>query len=135
MTSLGFLGAGHLTELLVRGVSGCGYRLIVSPRNAEVAARLSAEHGCDVAASNQALVDAVDGVFVCLPAATGAEVLAGLTFRPGQPVLSAMAGTGLAKLQAAFAKVPSVAPFGGGKLVSGRPVNGTDGPKPAASGR
>lgn len=102
MTRLGFLGAGHLAELLVRGLSGCGYRLILSPRNAEVAARLSAEHGCDVATSNQALVDAADGVFVCLPAATGAEILAGLTFRPGQPVLSAMAGTGLATLQAAI---------------------------------
>lgn len=100
MTSLGFLGAGHLAELAVRGLKGADYRLIVSPRNAGVAARLSAEHGCDVAASNQALVDAADGVFVCLPAATGAAVLAGLTFRTGQPVLSAMAGTGLASLQA-----------------------------------
>lgn len=99
MTSLGLLGAGHLAELVVRGLSGSGYRLILSPRNASVAARLAAEHGCDVAAGNQALVDAADGVFVCLPAATGAEVLSGLTFRPGQPVLSAMAGTRLAKLR------------------------------------
>lgn len=102
MTTLGFLGAGHLAELLVQGLAGQGDRLVLSPRNAEVAARLAAEHGCEVAASNQAVVDASDGVLVCLPAASGRDELARLTFRPGQPVLSAMAGTGLARLQAAI---------------------------------
>jgi pyrroline-5-carboxylate reductase len=38
-------------------------------------------------------------VLVCLPARTGAEVLAGLRFRPGQTVLSAMAGVGHSTLQ------------------------------------
>ena len=99
MTTIGILGVGHLAELMVRGLAGQGYRLVLSPRNADMAARLAAEHGCEVAASNQALVDAAEGVFVSLPAATGAEELAGLRFRPGQPVLSAMAGTGLARLQ------------------------------------
>lgn len=99
MTTIGILGTGHLAELMVRGLEGSGYRLVLSPRNASVAARLSAEHGCVVGVSNQAVVDAAEGIFVCLPAATGVEELAGLRFRPGQPVLSAMAGTGLAALQ------------------------------------
>lgn len=99
MTPIGLLGVGHLAELMVRGLQGSGYRLVLSPRNADTAARLAAEHGCEVAVSNQAVVDAAEGVFVCLPAATGAEELARLSFRPGQPVLSAMAGTGLARLQ------------------------------------
>lgn len=99
MITIGILGTGGLAALMVRGVQGAGYRLILSPRNAEVSARLAEEYGCEVAASNQALIDAVDGVFVSLPAATGADELAKLTFRPGQPVLSAMAGTGLARLQ------------------------------------
>lgn len=99
MTTIGILGVGHLAELMVRGLAGSGYRLILSPRNAGVAARLAAEQGCEVAASNQAVVDAAEGVFVSLPAATGAKELAGLRFRAGQPVLSAMAGTGLARLQ------------------------------------
>ncbi|MBN8629663.1 MAG: NAD(P)-binding domain-containing protein [Rhodobacterales bacterium] len=99
MTTIGILGTGHLAELMVRGLSGSGYRLVLSPRNAEVAARLAAEHGCEVADHNQAVVDAADGVFVSLPAASGAEELARLSFRPDQPVLSAMAGTRLAKLQ------------------------------------
>lgn len=99
MTTIGILGVGHLAELMVRGLAGQGYRLVLSPRNADMAARLAAEHGCEVAASNQALVDAAEGVFVSLPAASGAEELARLSFRPGQPVLSAMAGTGLVRLQ------------------------------------
>ena len=99
MTTIGILGTGHLAELMVRGLAGSGYRLMLSPRNGEVAARLVAEHGCKVAASNQAVVDTADGVFVSLPAATGAAELTGLAFRPGLPVLSAMAGSGLAKLQ------------------------------------
>jgi pyrroline-5-carboxylate reductase len=99
VTTIGILGTGGLAALMVRGLQGAGYRLFLSPRNAEVSARLAADHGCKVAASNQALIDAVDGVFVALPAATGVEELSRLTFRPDQPVLSAMAGTGLARLQ------------------------------------
>ena len=99
MTTVGILGAGHLAALMVRGLEGSGYRTVLSPRNADVAARLAAGHGCEVGASNQAVVDAAEGVFVCLPAATGTEELARLSFRPGQPVLSAMAGTGLTRLQ------------------------------------
>lgn len=99
MTRIGILGVGGLAALMVRGLQGSGYRLVLSPRNAEVAARLAKDYGCKVAASNQAVVDASDGVFVSLPAATGAEELARLTFRPDQPVLSAMAGTGLQRLQ------------------------------------
>ena len=102
MTTIGILGTGHLAEMMVRGLAGSGYRLVLSPRNAEVAARLAAEHGCEVAASNQAVVDAAEGVFVSLPAATGVSEIAHLTFRPGQPVLSAMAGTGRARLQTAI---------------------------------
>lgn len=102
MTTLGFLGTGHLAELLVRGLAGQGDRLVLSPRNAKIAARLADAYGCEVAVSNQALVDTVDGVLVCLPATTGTAELAHLTFRPGQPVLSAMAGTGLARLQSAI---------------------------------
>lgn len=102
MTTIGILGTGHLAELMVRGLAGSGYRLVLSPRNAEVAARLAAEHGAEVGVSNQAVVDAAEGVFVSLPAKSGVEELARLRFRPDQPVLSAMAGTGLARLQAAI---------------------------------
>lgn len=99
MTTIGILGVGCLAELMVRGLQGSGYRPLLSPRGAEVSARLAATYGIEIAASNQAVVDGADGVFVSLPAATGAEELARVTFRAGQPVLSAMAGTGLGTLQ------------------------------------
>jgi pyrroline-5-carboxylate reductase len=101
VTTIGILGVGHLAELMVRGLEGSGYALILSPRNAEIAAHLAEDFGCKVAASNQAVIDMADGVFVCLPARTGLAELSTLRFRPGQPVLSAMAGTGLSVLQEA----------------------------------
>jgi pyrroline-5-carboxylate reductase len=116
VTTIGILGVGGLAELMVRGLQGSGYRILLSPRGAQVSERLAAGYGCEVAKTNQNVVDTADGIFVSLPAATGAEELARLTFRPGQPVLSAMAGTGLAKLQsvigparAALAMMPGYA--------------------------
>jgi pyrroline-5-carboxylate reductase len=125
VTSIGILGVGGLAALMVRGVQRAGYHLVLSPRNAEVSARLSADYDCEVAGSNQAVVDASDGVFVSLPAANGTEELARLTFRPGQPVLSAMAGTGLTRLQsvigparAAISMMPGYAnALGGGPSI------------------
>lgn len=102
MTVIGILGVGHLAALMARGLQGKGYRLVLSPRNAGVAADLARDHGCEVMASNQAVVDAADGVLVCLPAQTGPKILAQLAFRAGQPVLSAMAGIRLAKVQSAI---------------------------------
>ncbi|WP_284164894.1 pyrroline-5-carboxylate reductase dimerization domain-containing protein [Frigidibacter sp. SD6-1] len=116
MTTVGFLGVGGLAGLMLRGLQGAPYRFLLSPRGAEAAARLSADFGYEIAASNQDLVDRSDAIFVALPAATGAEDLSRLTFRPGQPVLSAMAGTGLARLaevigpaKAAIAMMPGYA--------------------------
>jgi pyrroline-5-carboxylate reductase len=78
---------------------GAGYSFLLSPRNAALAETLAARLDARVAHSNQDLVDRADMVLVCLPAKTGAEILAGLRFRPGQTVLSAMAGVGHGALQ------------------------------------
>lgn len=99
MTTVGILGTGELAELIVRGLEGSGTRLLLSPRGAKISARLATEYGCKVAANNQAVVDEADAVFVSLPADTGMAELAKLRFRPGQKVLSVMAGTGLERLQ------------------------------------
>lgn len=98
-TTIGILGVGGLAGLMLRGLQGAPYRFVLSPRGAEAAARLAAEFGHEVALTNQEVVDRSDAVFVSLPAATGADELARLAFRPGQPVLSAMAGTGIERLQ------------------------------------
>lgn len=101
-TTVGILGVGGLAELMLRGLQGAPYRFLLSPRGADTAARLAAAFGHEVAASNQDLADRADAIFVSLPAATGIAELAKLRFRPGQTVLSAMAGTGLERLRQAI---------------------------------
>ncbi len=98
---IGVLGVGHLAEYLVQGAQGVEF--VLSPRSGDKAARLAETYRCTVAESNQAMVDQCERVLVCLPAATGLAVLAGLQFREGQSVCSAMAGASLADLTAAVA--------------------------------
>lgn len=99
---IGVLGVGSLAEYLIRGAEGVEF--VLSPRSAERVARL----GCEVAGSNQAVVDGCDAVLVCLPAATGLAVLQGLRFRAGQTVCSAMAGVSLAALRGAVGPAEGV---------------------------
>lgn len=98
--TIGVLGVGQLAEFILQGVARTqnSYRFVLSPRSPEKAEALSRRHGAEVASSNQSVVDAGDIVLVCLSAASGAEILAGLAFRKGQIVLSAMAGTGPGEL-------------------------------------
>ncbi len=103
MATVGILGIGGLAGLLMRGLEGSGHRFALSPRNADLSAALARDFGAEVAPSNQAVVDAAEAILVCLPATTGADELASLTFRKGQTVLSAMAGTGLERLSQAVA--------------------------------
>jgi pyrroline-5-carboxylate reductase len=99
---IGVLGVGSLAEYLIRGAEAVEF--VLSPRSAERVARL----GCEVAGSNQELVDECDAVLVCLPAATGLEVVRGLRFRAGQTVCSAMAGVSLGALRAAVGPAQGV---------------------------
>lgn len=100
---VGVLGIGHLADYLIRGAQGSGYSFLLSPRNAAKAADLAGRFGCEVAASNQDVVDSCHMVLVCLPAASGLADLRGLQFRAGQTVLSAMAGASVGDLRAAVA--------------------------------
>ena len=89
---IGFIGVGTMNSAIVRGLCTLPAppeRLVLSPRNAEKAAALAAEFPSlvSVAATNQAVVDAADVVFVgTLPAATE-EVLRALKFRASQTVV------------------------------------------------
>lgn len=105
---IGLLGVGHLAAYLVQGAQKGGHQFLLSPRGAAKAADLAARYGCEVAPSNQAVVEASDHVLVCLPAAEGLPILRGLTFRPGQSICSAMAGASLEDLQAAVAPATGV---------------------------
>lgn len=99
---MGILGAGHLASYVVEGLrhGGDQRRIVLSPRNAKVAADLAQRHGCEVASSNQAVVDAADVVVLAVRPAQHQTLLAGLYFVPGQLVVSVMAGVSLAQLAA-----------------------------------
>lgn len=94
--TLGILGVGHLAVHIVDGLSRSPstINILVSPRNAQIAARLVVKHGVTIARDNQQLVDLADMVLVCLPAGSGLDILSELKFRQGQQVCSAMAGVG-----------------------------------------
>jgi pyrroline-5-carboxylate reductase len=106
---LGFLGTGEITAALVRGLQGQDHQILVSPRNAEVAAMLVAEVPGLAVAPNEEVVARSDVVFLCLLARTAWEVLPGLPFRVGQTVISVMVDAPLAKLRAVCAPTTDIA--------------------------
>lgn len=88
---LGFLGTGAIAAAMVEGLGGPA---LLSPRGAAVAADLARRFpDVEVAASNQALVDACDLVVVSVRPQIVEEVLRSLRFRPGQKLLSLVAAT------------------------------------------
>ena len=113
MTSYGFIGVGSIAAAMVVGLCdevADAPPVVLSPRSvsrsAELAERFSTVR---VAADNQAVVDAVDVVVVCLLPGNAAEVLEGLRFRPDQAVVSAVAGLHLAQLAEIVAPATEVA--------------------------
>lgn len=102
VSSLGFLGAGHLASYTVQGLRRGGFDgpILLSPRNAQVAADLAARFDAEVAPSNQAVVDRCEAVVLSVRPDRAEALLQGLRFRPGQLVVSVMAGVSLASLRA-----------------------------------
>ncbi len=107
MSSIGFIGTGHIAAPMVRFLSQHGHQLTVSARNAETAAELAASHGVTVA-ENQAVLDASDIVFLCVRPHLAAEVLAPLRFRRDHRIVSVMAGVPLDSLARACAPATDI---------------------------
>lgn len=99
MARLGFIGTGEITAAMVRGLAGQGHQILVSPRNATVAATLAAEIGGVTVAPNDQVVAGADVVFLCLLARVADEVLPTLPFRADQTVISVMVDMPLARLR------------------------------------
>lgn len=97
---IGILGVGHLAGFLLEGLkrAGAQERVVLSPRGRAKAEALAARFAAEIAPDNQSVVDESDLVLVSLPAAQGQDILAGLRFREGQTILSAMAGTSQERL-------------------------------------
>ena len=110
-TSYAVIGVGSIAEAIVTGLCASvdPPSVVLSPRNAERAARLAAAHpGVRVAADNQAAVDAADVVLLCLRAVDAATVLAPLRFRPEQRVVSVMPSPGVVELAALVGPVAEI---------------------------
>ncbi len=99
--TLGILGVGHLATYTVTGLrhGGDQRRIILSPRKAQAASRLAEQCRCEVAGSNQAVVDNSDIILLAVRPESLNMLLQDLTFRPGQLVISAMAGVSLPQLR------------------------------------
>lgn len=105
---LGFLGTGEITAAMVRGLEGQGHSILVSPRNAQVAAALAELPGVAIAPNDQVVANS-DVVFLCLLARVAEDVLPGLPFRAGQTVISVMVDAPLARLRSLCAPATDIA--------------------------
>ncbi len=91
MSRIGFIGTGHIAAPMARFLARTGHDIVVSERNADVAATLEETCGA-IVAPNQKVLDSAEIVFLCLRPQIARAVLSGLTFRPEQRVVSVMAG-------------------------------------------
>lgn len=89
---LGFIGTGEITVAMVTGFCSAQSRpesVLVSPRNAEKAARLAAAFPeVAVGAGNQDVVDRSDWLIVAVLPQSAREILGPLRFAEGQRVIS-----------------------------------------------
>ncbi len=99
---IGFLGTGTITAAIATGLNSVeseSRSLIVSPRNAAVAAELARRlPNLCVAESNQQVIDESEVVMLAVRPQVAAEVLSQLRFRADQRVISLISGYSLAKL-------------------------------------
>jgi pyrroline-5-carboxylate reductase len=107
---LGVLGVGAIATAMVTGLSEGDHPpdILLSPRNAQLAAKLAASYpNARVAGSNQAVVDQSDVVLLCVRPSDAPQVVAELRFR-NQSVISVMAGVPLKALRELVAPVQHI---------------------------
>ncbi len=109
--ALGFVGAGHIAAAMVEGLRAAASPepIVLSPRNARVAAELAARFPkVRVAASNQEVVDASDLVFLAVRPPVAPEVVGALRFRPDHVVVSLIALRPEAEMRALVGSVAAL---------------------------
>ena len=109
MARVGFIGTGEIASLMVRGLVGQGHEILVSERNADVAAGLAAAHPGLRVAPNAQVGAGSDIVILCLLSKVADAALAGLPFRAGQSVISVMVDVGLERLRGLCAPATDIA--------------------------
>ena len=104
MKTIGFIGVGELALYTIRGVRLGGYegKILLSPRNLEKAQLLASQHGCEVQADNQSVVDHCDLVVIATRPADCLQTLSSLEFKQGQLLISVVAGIEVEQLREAL---------------------------------
>jgi len=99
--TLGFIGVGELALYTIKGLRRGGYdgAILLSPRNRDKAALLQRKFDCQVQEDNQAVVANSDFVVISTRPEDCLETLAALRFRPGQVLISVVAGVDIARLE------------------------------------
>jgi pyrroline-5-carboxylate reductase len=109
---LGFVGTGTITASIVTGLCAApesSNRIWLSPRNADVAARLASTCSqATVARSNQEVLDRSNIVFLALRPQIAHDVLRGLHFRQDHRVISLIATFSRDRIAALVAPVTSI---------------------------
>jgi pyrroline-5-carboxylate reductase len=110
---VGVLGVGALGAAIVTGLCedvDDPPRVLLSPRNAEIAAGLARRFATvDVAADNQAVVDGAGVVVVCVRPQVARAVITELRFPADRVVISAMAGVPVPALERLVAPATDIA--------------------------
>lgn len=115
MTTVGFLGTGHIAAPMARALARDGHEVTVSRRNEAVSAALAGAGLGIKVADNQDVVDASEVVFLCLRPAVWQAAVAPLAFRPGHKIVSVMAGVAMVGIAAAVAPASEISvtiPYG-----------------------
>ncbi|WP_296746973.1 pyrroline-5-carboxylate reductase [Mesorhizobium sp.] len=99
----GFVGTGTITEAIVTGMMSSGLdvsRVVVSPRNAAVAARLAARYPkVQIAKDNQQVVDIADVVILAVRPQIARDAISDLDIPKGKRIVSLIAGSNHRLLQ------------------------------------
>jgi len=92
---IGVIGCGNIASAVVHGIAKDGHQFTVSERSERYSKALSEAYSNVTVASNQAVADASEIIFLGLLADRAPEVLGAIQFREGQQIISFMAGATL----------------------------------------
>ncbi|MCG6232345.1 pyrroline-5-carboxylate reductase family protein [Vibrio furnissii] len=100
--TIGILGVGHLACYVVAALRRAGdtRRIVLSPRNQERAKYLQSSYGCDIAVSNQAVVDECNVVLLAVRPDQLKILAAEIAPTSDHLLISCIAGISLKRLQA-----------------------------------
>lgn len=110
MTTLGVIGTGQFASYFIAALRRGGYdgKVLLSPRNAEIARTLARKHDCVVAASAEEVLAEAEVVLLSVRPENAEAALANLRWERRHTVLSAMAGIRLDVLRALLPEVGGI---------------------------